>query len=117
MDIDLYAAGPVTFIELDGEVNADNCMEVRDMVMDSLAVHKLFVINLKNVPYMDSTSIGMLMSMVQEVRLMDGEIKLAALNASLTRVFELVNADAVFDIYEKTEDAVRALGVNEAVGV
>ena len=42
MDIDLYRAA--SFIDLDGEMNADNCVEVRDMVMDSLAVHK-FVIN------------------------------------------------------------------------
>ena len=33
-----------------------------DMVMDALAAHKCFVINLRNVPYMDSTSIGTLMS-------------------------------------------------------
>lgn len=76
MDITLYSSGPITFIDLDGEMNADNCTEVRDMVMDSLAVHKHFVINLKNVPYMDSTSIDTLMSLVQEVQLMDGEMML-----------------------------------------
>jgi len=111
MDIDLYSSGPITFIDLDGEMNADNCIEVRDMVMDSLAVHKFFVINLKNVPYMDSTSIGTLMSLVQEVQLMDGEMKLVGLGASLKRIFDLVNAERVFDIYDRTEDAVKALGV------
>ena len=105
MDIDLYSSGPITFIELDGEMNADNCLEVRDMVMDALAAHKCFVINLCNVPYMDSASIGTLMSLVQGVQLMDGEIKVVGLGPSLRRTFQLVNAELVFDLYDKTEDA------------
>ena len=52
MDIDFYKTGNVTFIELDGEMNADNCSEVRDMVMKALTVNRSFLINLKNVPYM-----------------------------------------------------------------
>ncbi|MEK7583428.1 MAG: STAS domain-containing protein [Patescibacteria group bacterium] len=112
MDIDLYSSGPVTFIDLDGEMNADNCTEVRDMVMDSLAVHKFFVINVKNVPYMDSTSIGTLMSLVQEVQLMDGELKLVGPLPSLRRILGLVNTERVFDIYEKTEEAIRAIGLD-----
>ncbi len=111
MDIDLYSSGPITFIELDGEMNADNCTEVRDMVMDALAVHKFFIVNVKNVPYMDGTAIGTLMSLVQEVQLMDGAVKLVGLNASLRRIFQLVNAEHAFDVYDKTEDAVRAFGL------
>ena len=110
MDIDLYTSSEgVTQLDLDGEMNANNCIEVSDMVKDSLAVHKFFVINLKNVPYMDSTSIGTLMSLVQEVQFMDGEMKLVGLSTNLKRIFDLVNANSVFDIYERTEDAVKAL--------
>jgi len=117
MDIDLYKSGPITFIDLDGEMNADNCMEIRDMVMESLAVNKHFVINIKNVPYMDSTSIGTLMAIVKEVQLLDGSIKLVGVNNSLKRIFELVNADEVFDMFEKTEDAVNSLGMAVATEV
>ena len=117
MDIDLYTSGQITFIELDGEMNADNCMEVRDMVMDALAVHRNFVISLKNVPYMDSTSIGTLMSLVQEVHFMDGEVKLVGVQGDLRRIFDLVSADRVFDVYEKTDDAVKAFGLTADVGV
>ena len=106
MDIDLWTNDGVTYIELEGEMNADNCVEIRDMVMEALTVHKRFIIDLQNVPYMDSTSIDTMMSLVREVQFMDGEIKLVGVNPSLGRILELVNAHDVFDLYEKTEQAV-----------
>ena len=114
MDIDLYKNGDVIFIELDGEMNADNCVEIRDMVMEALTVHKRFIIDLKGVPYMDSTSIGTMMSLVREVQFMDGEIKLVHVNPNLGRILELVNAHDVFDLYEKTEQAVASFDTANA---
>ena len=43
MDFDLYTTGGITFMQLDGEMNAENCMEVRETVIQAVEVNKRFV--------------------------------------------------------------------------
>jgi anti-sigma B factor antagonist len=98
----------IDFLELSGEMTADNCMIIKDFIMKSSEKTKNFIINLKNVTYMDSTSIGTLMASVSFVRKKGGNIKIVGPNPLLMRVFDLVNATTIFEIYDKTEEALRS---------
>ena len=61
-------------------------------------MNKHFIVNLKSVNYMDSTSIGTLMSMVREVQILDAEVKFVGVSPNLARILKLVNAASVFQV-------------------
>jgi anti-sigma B factor antagonist len=108
LEIDAYTMEDIDFLEISGEMTSDNCTLIKDTILRNSEQTKNFIINMKNVTYMDSTSIGTLMASVNFVRKKGGNIKLVGPNPLLMRVFDLVNATTIFEIYEKTEEALRS---------
>ena len=105
MDIDFERSNGIAFIKLDGNVTADNCMEVRDMIMESLTVNKRFLLDLSKVDYMDSVSVGTFMSLAREVSFMDGDIRFTRPHKTLKSTFKCVRADEVLSLYDTLKDA------------
>jgi anti-sigma B factor antagonist len=108
IEIDAYTMEDIDFLEISGEMTSDNCTLIKDTILRNSEQTKNFIINMKNVTYMDSTSIGTLMASVNFVRKRGGNIKLVGPNPLLMRVFDLVNATTIFEIYDKTEEALRS---------
>ena len=117
MDLELYKSGDIIFIELEGSMNVDSANELRDMVMEAMAASRAFVINISKVPRMDKSCIDTLVSLVRHVRVCDGEVKLVGLSADLKKSIESVSPEPVFDVYDKTQQAVDALNATPVATV
>jgi anti-sigma B factor antagonist len=68
---------------------------------------KDFVIDLRNVDFMDSAGLGTLIAVLKRISERKGDMKIANLQKKPRMVFEITRAYKVFEIYESVEDAIK----------
>jgi len=66
------------------------------------------VVDLSEVVYMASAGLAALLTGVRRARLLQGDVRLAAMNARVREVFEMSGFDRVFTIYATLAEAVAA---------
>lgn len=93
-------------IGVDGQLIVGNRQELKQKVLDALdnGLRK-FVINFSNTGYIDSSGLGVLVSLSKKIGEQGGEIRLAALNDDLQTLFELTKLDTLFDLYDSVDAA------------
>lgn len=66
---------------------------------------KNFVIDLKQVDFMDSAGLGTLIAELKRITEKGGDMKIACLQKKPRMVFEITRAYKVFEIYDSVEEA------------
>jgi anti-sigma B factor antagonist len=109
--------GDVTILDLKGRlVLDDGDLLFRDRVNDLVAKgRKKIVVNLRDVTYIDSCGIGVLISKLVSVRNKGGDLKLVQLSPRSHRVFDICRLDNVFEAFESEDDAVASFARDTAV--
>ncbi len=98
--------GRVTVYEVDGQLIVGNRHELKRMVLDALAGGaRRFVIDFSLTGYIDSSGLGILITLSKEIRAQGGDLRLASLNHDLRRLFELTKLDTFFRICDDLEEA------------
>ena len=99
MRINQRTAGSVTILNLAGRITRnDGYGELRSTLNPLLKQgHTRFLVNLADVPYMDSTGSGELVSVFISVRNHKGTLKLVALTDRLRELFNVAQLVQVFD--------------------
>ena len=107
MKIQTMKNDSVTTIALSGRFDSSDVPTFRDFV------HTLpdeqeenYVIDLKEVQYIDSGGLGCLVSFLRRVRQNGGDIKIATLSDKVRAVFELTRLHRIFEIYDESSAAV-----------
>ncbi len=99
----------VTIVGVDGQLIVGNRHDLKKKVLEAVeAGETKFVIDFAATGYIDSSGLGVLVSLAKKVRESGGELRLAALNADLRTLFELTKLDNLFTIADSTEEAVAA---------
>ena len=99
----------VTIVGVDGQLIVGNRHDLKKKVLEAVeAGETKFVIDFAATGYIDSSGLGVLVSLAKKVREAGGELRLAALNADLRTLFELTKLDNLFTISDSTEEAVAA---------
>jgi anti-anti-sigma factor len=111
------SAGDVTILELSGRlVLDDGDVLLRERVNDLIGRGKLkFVVDLKDVIYIDSCGLGVLIAKLVSVRNKGGDLKLLHMSPRSHRVFEICKLDDVFDSYDTEDGAVASFTSRENV--
>jgi len=100
--------GGVVVVEVDGQLIVGNRQELKDRVLDALeGGSRKFLIDFSRTGYIDSSGLGVLVSLSKKIREEGGDLRLAGLNEDLKTLFELTKLDTLFAI---TETASEALG-------
>ena len=96
----------VTLIEVEGQLIVGNRQELKQQVLEQLEAgdHK-FVIDFANTGYIDSSGLGVLVSLSKKIREQSGELRLSSLNEDLRTLFELTKLDTLFRITDTKEQA------------
>lgn len=91
----------IVIISLGGELKEDNMHEVRQHVCSFLEnnVLKGAIINFQEITWMDSSGIGMIISLFIEFKAKQIRLILCQLNSDLTQYFKLMNLDRVLSLY------------------
>jgi anti-sigma B factor antagonist len=100
----------VLVVEVDGQLIVGNRQEFKQKILDALeAGERKFLVDFTRTGYIDSSGLGVLVSLSKKIRDEGGELRLAGLNEDLRTLFELTKLDTLFTISDSADDALRAL--------
>jgi anti-sigma B factor antagonist len=107
MDLQLEnrTAGDWTVIHVNGELDLHTSPQLREHVLalvDDPPVR--IALDLSGVGFMDSSSLGTLVTCLKRVRERDGRLVLVGVSGSPMKVFALTGLDRVFDIVSSPDD-------------
>ena len=100
----------ILVISVDGQLIVANRQELKQLVLKALEDgEKKFVIDFGSTGYIDSSGLGVLVSVSKKIREAGGDLRLSGLNEDLRMLFELTKLDTLFRITETREEAVESL--------
>ena len=99
----------VLVVGVDGQLIVGNRQELKQKVLDALeGGGRKFVVDFAKTGYIDSSGLGVLVSLSKKIREQGGELRLANLNDDLQTLFELTKLDTLFQISDTRERALES---------
>ena len=98
---------PITIIALSGQLDAHTASEFErflERIVRDEDKHRL-VLDFHGLEYISSAGLGVLMGLIEEVRTMGGDMKLAALPEKIFHVLDLLGFPIVFQIFPTVSEA------------
>lgn len=109
MNFDVQKHDDITVIGVEGQLIVGNRQELKQQVLEELDNgSRKFLIDFANTGYIDSSGLGVLVSLSKKIREQSGELRLANLNEDLRTLFELTKLDTLFQISTSREEALGA---------
>lgn len=109
LDISGSDEGDFTVIRLVGDVDVAAAARLRDALARLITdpAEKVLV-DLSDVPFLDSTGLGVLVGRLKQQRIGGGDLALVIQSERLLRNFRITGLDRVFNIHASVADAVAA---------
>jgi anti-sigma B factor antagonist len=106
MSFDVKKQDDVTIIDVEGQLIVGNRQELKQKVLEELeGGARKFLIDFSSTGYIDSSGLGVLVSLSKKIREQGGELRLANLNEDLRTLFELTKLDTLFHIASDRQEA------------
>jgi anti-sigma B factor antagonist len=106
MGFEVSKNGDVTLVEVEGQLIVGNRQDLKQQVLEQLeSGDRKFVIDFAKTGYIDSSGLGVLVSLSKKIREQGGELRLSSLNEDLRTLFELTKLDTLFRIADSKEQA------------
>lgn len=100
--------GDVVLVTIRGDVDVYTAPALREHLDRLIATgHRHLVLDLEQVPFMDSTGLGVLVGRLKLVRLQRGSLRVVCTVARILRVFDITGLNQVLSVYPDPEAAVR----------
>lgn len=97
----------VHLIELSGEVDLYNAPAFKQRLVEAIESGKReVVIDLTDVSFIDSTTLGVLVGGLKRLRPEGGNLRLVCSNENIVKIFEITGLDRVFSLHETREAAI-----------
>ena len=110
MGFQVEKQGDVTVVDVEGQLIVGNRQELKQKVLEQLAGgDRKFVIDFSNTGYIDSSGLGVLVSLSKKIREQGGELRLANLNEDLRTLCELTKLDTLVKIADSRQEAMAGL--------
>jgi anti-sigma B factor antagonist len=109
-EITTETAEHVSIIALSGEVDLYTAPDVKEELVrtiDGGARH--VVVDFTDTTFIDSTTLGVLVSGLKRLRMQDGQLALVITDRNILKIFEITGLDRVFPIRELRTEAVEEL--------
>ena len=108
LDIEVLEDGGHTVCRPVGELDAYTVGQFRES-LSSLATTPRLLIDLSQVPFMDSAGLGALIGGIRRVREAGGEVAVSCSRPTLTRLLHTTGFDRIVPVTETVEEAAAAL--------
>ena len=94
-------------VSVRGEIDLHNSPDLRGVLLELLEQHKpkRLILNLAQVPYMDSSAIAVLVEALQKMRKLGGRIFLTDLQPRVKGLLEIARLDSIFVVAKDEADA------------
>ena len=97
----------VDVIDISGQLDAFTTPDVKaEFKKLTDTRHYKLVLNLQKVDYVNSTAIGAIVAVAQQVRRRKGDLKIFGMKADIRKVFDLVGASKILGIFDTEQEAV-----------
>ena len=117
LQIEERVVGEVTILDLKGKIVINEGDEALRDKINSL-IHqnrKKILLNLENVPYIDSAGLGELVRTYTTVSRQGGSLKLLSLTKRITDLLAITKLLTVFDTHDSEDDAARSFHSSASV--
>ena len=117
MQIQERMVGDVVLLDLKGKITLGEGDELLKDKVNSLVNqgHKKIVLNLADVPYIDSAGLGEVVRTYTTVSRQGGSLKLLNLTKRITDLLSITKLLTVFDTYDSETDAIRSFAASAKV--
>jgi anti-anti-sigma factor len=101
--LDLYHLDHhTTVIELDDRIDYESINSIRSQVMDvTKTSSKVLVLDMQNVSFIDSSGLGLLISVMKVMRAKNGKLVLSGMNENISSLIEITQIDHLFEICDR----------------
>mgnify|MGYP006287668723 CR=1 FL=1 len=106
--LNLIVENDKSVLKLDGELIFDNSNQLKEEAKKKLAKNgeiKKLILDLSQVPYLDSSGVGVILSIFKFMRKRNGSLSVAGPNQKIKRVFEVTKLTEVISVYDNVEEA------------
>ena len=98
-------------ISVAGEIDLYTAPELkRELVHAIDEGARRVVVDLSEATFIDSTTLGVLLSGIKRLRPLGGELAVVCTDRNIRKIFEITLLDRVFSIYEDRSDALSTVG-------
>lgn len=108
LEIHIEDMGAYTLCRPVGELDAYTVSQFRE-ALGEMTTNRHLLIDLSEVPFMDSAGLGALIGGIRRTREADGEVAVACSRPTLTRLLHTTGFDRIVPVTETVEEAVTAL--------
>ena len=101
--------GDALVVSVRGEIDLHNSPEFRTELLDLVVKHpsKRLILNLSQVPYMDSSACAVLLEALRRVRAVAGKMYLAAVQPRVKSLLEIARLETIFILVPDEADALK----------
>jgi anti-sigma B factor antagonist len=100
--------GDVVVVDVNGQLIVGNRQELKQKVLEEVeGGGRKFLIDFTETGYIDSSGLGVLVSLSKKIREQGGELRLSSLNDDLRTLFELTKLDTLFRISDSRAEALQ----------
>ncbi|MFW6001648.1 MAG: STAS domain-containing protein [Halanaerobium sp.] len=95
-------------LKFDGEVIFDNSNQLKEGAKEKLSKKENvehLIIDLSAVPYLDSSGVGVVLSLFKFMRNRNGSLSIAEANEKIMRVFDVTKLTEIIPVYTNVEEA------------
>ena len=112
MTISERTIGGVTILDINGRITVqDGADEFHEMVRQVVRRGRLnLVVNLRDVPYIDSTALGEIVRAYATTTRLGGTLKLLNVHGRVHDLLVITRLLSIFDLFDTEPDAVRSFG-------
>ena len=108
MAFQVQKVGDVTVVDVEGQLIVGNRQELKQRVLEELEKgERKFLVDFTRTGYIDSSGLGVLVSLSKKIREQGGELRLSSLNEDLRTLFELTKLDTLFRIADARDQGLQ----------
>lgn len=104
-------------VHVEGELDVYTAPRLKDALAEGIARgHKLLVVDLTRVPFLDSTALGVLVGSLRQLRSDDGDLRLVLSSPHLEKLFRITGFDGMFSIHGTLPEALAQIREGDGRG-
>jgi stage II sporulation protein AA (anti-sigma F factor antagonist) len=113
MDIKTKRLGRTLLLELHGELDLSTAPVLKDVVEREMARRRTtenFIFGMKNVSFIDSSGVGVILGCYKRAAQLGGELALSEVAPQVLRILDISGVLRLMRVFDSDTDAVRTIG-------
>lgn len=109
MELNVTTIEDMTIVSLKGRIDANTALEMEQKLNTLISEgHRSLIVDMREVSYVASAGLKVLLVARKEMRRSNGVFKLAGLQPQVTEIFDITGFTMLFKIYSSVEEAIES---------